>query len=99
MVVKSIHNIDYANYFRSRWGGSVKIRGVSKHSENPTVLAKLIVEIQADGWKPLKIISDNAGEFISDKALAVLRMYDIYTFQTNCTSCTTIRWFMGEMCR
>ena len=79
MQVASIQGATYAYYFRSRKGGGIIVKGASAHSQFPWLLEQVIIEVTANrGFKPKRLLSDNAGEFIGNVAEKVMTAYNIY---------------------
>ena len=78
MDVPSINGCVYAYYFRSRKGGAAIVKGARKKSDFPHVLEQVILEVRNKrNFNPKVLMCDNAGEFISDLAMA---MYDTLAF-------------------
>ena len=78
MDVQSINGCVYAYYFRSRKGGAAIVKGVRKKSEFPYVLEEVILEVRNKrNFNPKVLMCDNAGEFISDLAMAMYDTYDL----------------------
>ena len=55
------------------------MKGASAHSQFPWLLEQVIIEVTANrGFKPKRLLSDNAGEFIGNVAEKVMTAYNIY---------------------
>ena len=95
--IASQTKITDAYYFRSRKGGGIIVKGASAHSQFPWLLEQVIIEVTANrGFKPKRLLSDNAGEFIGNVAEKVMTAYNIYFDPIPPSSSQSVRRAVGK---
>ena len=79
MNIPTVQGFVIGYYFRSRQGGAAIVKGCSTHDQYPWLLEQVIIQVRERerGFKPIRILCDNEGSFISATALKCYNAYEI----------------------